>query len=77
MPDHARFTRSWAIIAQRHRGATCAFEPSADPVEAAISQALGEAVAQGIKSKALTPFLLARVSALTGEASLRANLALL
>jgi pseudouridine-5'-phosphate glycosidase len=46
-------------------------------MEAAITQALGEATAQGIKGKALTPFLLARISELTGEASLRANLALL
>jgi pseudouridylate synthase len=53
------------------------FEPPADQMEAAIAQALDEARAQGIKGKAMTPFLLARVSALTGEASLRANLALL
>jgi pseudouridine-5'-phosphate glycosidase len=53
------------------------FEPPAEQMEAAIAQALAEAEAQGIKGKALTPFLLTRVSALTGEASLRANLALL
>ncbi len=53
------------------------FEPPADQMEAAIAQALAEAGAQGIKGKAMTPFLLARVSELTGEASLRANLALL
>jgi len=53
------------------------FEPPADQMEAAIAQALAEAEAQGIKGKAMTPFLLARVSTLTGEASLRANLALL
>ena len=53
------------------------FEPPADQMEAAITQALAEAEAQGIKGKAMTPFLLTRVSALTGEASLRANLALL
>jgi len=53
------------------------FEPPAEQMEAAIAQALAEAEAQGIKGKAMTPFLLARVSALTGEASLRANLALL
>jgi pseudouridine-5'-phosphate glycosidase len=46
-------------------------------MEAAISAALGEAEAREIKGKALTPFLLARISELTGEASLRANLALL
>jgi pseudouridylate synthase len=53
------------------------FEPPAEQMEAAITQALAEAEAQGIKGKAMTPFLLTRVSALTGEASLRANLALL
>jgi pseudouridine-5'-phosphate glycosidase len=48
-----------------------------DQMEAAIAQALGEAEAQGIRGKELTPFLLARISGLTGQASLRANLALL
>ena len=48
-----------------------------DQMEAAIAQALEEAEGRGVMGKALTPFLLARVSALTGEASLRANLALL
>ena len=46
-------------------------------MEAAIAHALEEAENTGVKGKALTPFLLARISALTGEASLRANLALL
>ena len=45
--------------------------------EDAIATALAEAEAQGITGKAVTPFLLARVSELTGEASLRANVALL
>ena len=53
------------------------YELPTDQMEAAIAQALGEAEAQGIKGKALTPFLLTRISELTGEASLRANLALL
>ena len=53
------------------------YELPTDQMEAAIAHALGEAEAQGIKGKALTPFLLARISELTGEASLRANLALL
>jgi pseudouridine-5'-phosphate glycosidase len=53
------------------------FEPPAEQMDDAIAQALAEAEAQGIRGKAMTPFLLARVSALTGEASLRANLALL
>lgn len=50
--------------------------PAAE-MERAITTALTEAEAQGVKGKALTPFLLARISALTGEASLAANLALL
>jgi pseudouridine-5'-phosphate glycosidase len=50
--------------------------PAAE-AEAAITTALTDAEAQGIKGKAVTPFLLARVSELTGEASLRANVALL
>jgi len=48
-----------------------------DQMEAAIAQALEEAETRGVSGKALTPFLLARVSALTGGSSLRANLALL
>jgi len=46
-------------------------------MEMAIEQALAEAQAHGIHGKALTPFLLARVSDITEGASLRANLALL
>ncbi len=53
------------------------FELPKEQMDAAIAQALADAAAHGVKGKALTPFLLARVSALTGEASLRANLALL
>jgi len=53
------------------------FELPAAQMEAAIAQALAEAGEQGVRGKALTPFLLARISELTGEASLRANLALL
>jgi pseudouridine-5'-phosphate glycosidase len=50
--------------------------PAAE-AEDAIASALAEAEAQGITGKLVTPFLLARVSELTGEASLRANVALL
>ncbi len=46
-------------------------------VEPAIEQALGEAEVRGVRGKALTPFLLARVAALTGGDALRANMALL
>ena len=52
-------------------------ELPASEAEEAIAHALAEAEAQGITGKAATPFLLARVSELTGEASLRANVALL
>jgi pseudouridine-5'-phosphate glycosidase len=45
-------------------------------IDAAIAQALAEAAAQGIRGKASTPFLLARVAALTGGDSLQANIAL-
>jgi pseudouridylate synthase len=51
-------------------------ELARDRVEAAIAQALDEAQAQGVTGKALTPFLLARVNALTGGDSLEANVAL-
>jgi len=45
--------------------------------EKAIEQATEEAEAQGIRGKAVTPFILARVAALTGNESKRANTALL
>jgi pseudouridine-5'-phosphate glycosidase len=50
--------------------------PAAD-AETAIQQATGEAVAQGIHGKAVTPFLLQRVGELTGGAARDANIALL
>jgi pseudouridine-5'-phosphate glycosidase len=46
-------------------------------MEAAVVQALAEARQKGIRGQQVTPFLLGRVSELTGRASLRANLALL
>lgn len=54
-------------------------ELALDPAlaEAAIAQALEEAAAQGIRGKDTTPFLLARVKALTGGESLRTNVALI
>ncbi len=45
-------------------------------ISAYIQQALAEAQAQGVAGAAVTPFLLARVSALTGGASLAANIQL-
>ncbi len=52
-------------------------ELPASEAEGAILHALAEAEAQGVTGKEVTPFLLARVAELTGEASLRANVALL
>jgi pseudouridine-5'-phosphate glycosidase len=46
-------------------------------VEAAVEQALVEVREKNIRGQQVTPFLLDRVSQLTGRASLRANLALL
>lgn len=48
-----------------------------DEAEVAIQQALAEAERAGIAGKAVTPFLLAKVSALTEAKSMKANLALL
>ena len=45
-------------------------------IDAAIEQALKEAAEQGIKGKATTPFLLARVCELTGGESLKSNIKL-
>lgn len=49
----------------------------ADVLEAAIEEALSDARAAGVRGQAVTPFLLSRVSEITHEASLEANLALL
>lgn len=48
-----------------------------EDVGSAIDQALAEAKVKGIRGQFVTPYLLARVSALTGQASLKANLGLL
>jgi pseudouridine-5'-phosphate glycosidase len=53
------------------------FELDGQIAEDAIQQAVTEADAQGITGKLITPFVLARVAALTGEESRRANTALL
>ncbi|MBE2238156.1 MAG: pseudouridine-5'-phosphate glycosidase [Caldilineaceae bacterium] len=50
--------------------------PAAE-IEPAITQAVQEAAAHGLRSAEVTPFLLTRIAELTGERSLRANLALL
>jgi pseudouridine-5'-phosphate glycosidase len=52
-------------------------EVPAEKIEPVIAQAVAEAAAKGLRSAEVTPFLLSRIAALTGEASLQANLALL
>jgi pseudouridylate synthase len=47
-----------------------------ETVNRAIEQALADAQAQGLSGKAVTPFLLARVNALTGGVSLAGNIQL-
>ena len=47
-----------------------------DVIEQAIDQALHEAEENGIAGKEVTPYLLARVSALTGGDSLKSNIQL-
>ena len=53
-------------------------EYSMDPdrINAAIEQALAEAAEKGVKGKATTPFLLAKVKELTGGDSLNSNIRL-
>jgi pseudouridine-5'-phosphate glycosidase len=48
-----------------------------DAIEGAINLALEEAAFENIHGQAITPFLLKRISDLTGGASLRTNLGLL
>ena len=52
------------------------FEMPRDVITQAIAAALAEADAQGIASKAITPFLLDRVATLTGGDSLASNIQL-
>ena len=47
-----------------------------DVINRAIDQAVAESVAQGVKGKKITPFLLARVAELTGGDSLESNIRL-
>ena len=48
-----------------------------DETRDAVERAVADAAAAGIDGPALTPWLLARVAALTGGASLRANTGLI
>jgi len=52
-------------------------EIPAREIEPAIEQAVAEVAARGLRSAKVTPFLLTRIAELSGERSLRANLALL
>lgn len=52
------------------------YEMNYDTITAAIEQAVKEAEAQNIKGKESTPFLLAKVKALTGGESLESNIEL-
>jgi pseudouridine-5'-phosphate glycosidase len=52
------------------------YEMDPDKINAAITQALGEAKDKGIKGKETTPFLLDRVKQLTGGDSLESNIRL-
>jgi len=52
-------------------------EIPAHEIEPVIAQAVAEAEAQAVRSAQVTPFLLTRLAELSGEHSLRANLALL
>lgn len=53
-----------------------AFEADNHLIQEAIELALAETVENGISGKAITPFLLARIEALTGGASLKSNIQL-
>jgi pseudouridine-5'-phosphate glycosidase len=48
-----------------------------EAIEAAIARTLADAEAQGIRGKAVTPFVLAHLNRHTGGESLRANIALI
>lgn len=50
---------------------------AADLAEAAVGRALARASREGVRGQSVTPFLLAAMAEETGEASLRANVALL
>jgi pseudouridine-5'-phosphate glycosidase len=52
-------------------------EIPAEAIEPAILQAVEEAAQRNLRSAEVTPFLLSRLAELTGESSIRANIALL
>lgn len=53
-----------------------AYSMDAKTINAAIESACGEAQGKGIRGKELTPFLLSRITEITGGQSLEANIAL-
>lgn len=66
-----------------HRGGAVIANPvpaeysqNAAAIEAVIQQALAEAATQGVKGKAITPFLLSRIEQITGGKSLLTNIEL-
>ena len=79
--EQARFIRAkWALglgggVVVSNPVPAVAAMPRAE-IDAITAQALAEAAAQGIQGKAITPFLLARIKALTGGRSLATNIAL-
>jgi len=79
--EQARFIRTkWqlglqgGVVVSNPVPAAMAMESS--EIDAIIGQALAEAGQQGVKGKAVTPFLLARIKELTGGRSLATNIAL-
>ena len=83
--EQARFIRAkWNIEgALGQRGGVVVSNPvpaaaamPREEIDAITAQALAEADAQGIAGKAITPFLLGRIKALTGGRSLATNIAL-
>ena len=80
--EQARFIRAkWALgLAGGVVVSTpvpAAHEMPRDEIEAITQQALADAGAQGIAGKAVTPFVLSRIQALTGGRSLATNMALI
>jgi pseudouridylate synthase len=79
--DQARFIRTkWALglsggIVISNPVPAAAAMPTAE-IDVITEQALAEAAGQGIAGKGVTPFLLARIKALTGGRSLATNIAL-
>lgn len=79
--EQARFIRTkWQLGLE---GGVVVSNPVPEPmamqngeIDGIIAQALGDADAQGVKGKAVTPFLLARIKELTGGRSLATNIAL-